>query len=124
MKPRFKNITILLAFAVICSSLYAQQGLHTRSNRALKAYNKGQNAYDFVKYDEAVTHFNEAVKLDKNFIEAHLMLSEIHRERKEYQKSIRSYNEVMRIDSLFYLPAFYGLAEMEFSRPAGAHAQR
>ena len=41
---------ILLFFVFI---QVAAQELHTKSNKALKAYNAGKSAYDFVDYSEA-----------------------------------------------------------------------
>jgi hypothetical protein len=103
---------LLLAFTIQLHS----QGLHTRSNRALKAYNDGKSAYDFINYNEAVTYLVEATERDSGFIEAYLLLAEVYKDLRQYEKSSEAYNRVLQIDSLFFVPAIFSLAEVEFKR--------
>ncbi|MDT8401573.1 MAG: OmpA family protein [Bacteroidales bacterium] len=90
------------------------QELHTRSNRALKAYNYGREAYDFLNYKEAESHLLSAVEIDPGFIEAYLMLAELSKDMLNYTQSARAYREAMRLDSVFFVPAWFGYGEVLF----------
>ncbi len=104
-------ITVFLAINIL--NLSAQE-LHTRSNKALQAYLKGKEAYDFVNYPEAEKYLVSASSKDENFIEAFLLLGELYKDLKEYDKSIKAYERVIDIDSLFFVPALFSLAEVCF----------
>lgn len=100
------------------------QNLHTRSNKALKAYNKGKSAYDFVQYNEAEKNLLEAIERDPGFIEAHLILAELYSDIQRYKESYGAYLNVINIDSLFYKPAFFGLGKALFNSGEYADSKR
>lgn len=102
---------ILLLFAFVLSGY--SQGFHTSSNKAMKKYNDGISAYDFLYFDAAEENFKEAVRLDPEFLEAHMMLGELYLKQKKYAEASSSYNEAIKIDSLFYRPVFFSLATAE-----------
>lgn len=108
------NIFILFLFLLYPAPDISAQELHTRSNKALKAYNDGKTAYDFVSYAEAEMNLIEATEKDPGFIEAFLLLAELYKDTRKYEKSIEAYQRVIEIDSLFFIPAIYSLAEVEF----------
>lgn len=90
------------------------QDFHTSSNRALKSYTEGKRAYDFVQYELAEQKLRDAIKIDPEFLEAHLILAELYKDKKKYDSSIKSYLKVFEIDSLFFKPAIFSLAEVYF----------
>ena len=110
----------MLRFILISliSLLYLQsinaQDFHTKSNRALKSYNEGKRAYDYVQYELAEQKLLNAIKIDPEFLEAHLILAELFKDKKNYAPSIKSYLKVIEIDSLFFKPAIFSLAEVYF----------
>ena len=108
----FKAIFLFLII-VRPFSLMSQE-LHTRSNKALKAYNDGKTAYDFIDYKEAERYLLDAVDIDPGFIEAQLLLAEISRDMLKYNQAAYAYRSAMSIDSTFYIPAWYGYGEVEF----------
>lgn len=111
MASRFA--AILFAFAIFSAHSLAQD-LHTRSNRALKAYNDGKTAYDFFNYNDAEKFLIDAIERDTGFIEASLLLAELYKDTRKYEKSEDEYCRVMRIDSLFFIPAIFSMAEVQF----------
>ncbi|HUS86853.1 MAG TPA: OmpA family protein [Bacteroidales bacterium] len=113
MKTVYLNI-ILAVLLLGCEPLLISQDLHTKSNRALKAYLDGKTAYDFVDYAEAEKQLLLASQYDENFIEAFLLLAELYKDMKRYTGSLAAYRKVMQIDSLFFIHAMYSLAEVEF----------
>ncbi len=108
-----RKILYLAAVSFIPVLIFPQE-LHTRSNRALKAYNDGKEAYDFVNYREAEQHLIEATERDPGFIEAYLLLAELSGDLLKYEQAAGAYRKVMQIDSLFFIPAWYGYGEVLF----------
>jgi len=108
------RITIIFIAFIVLPAFSHGQDLHTRSNRALKAYNDGKSAYDFVSYKDAEKNLLEATEIDPEFIEAFLLLAELYKDTRRYDKSVIAYKRVIEIDSLFFVPAIFSLAEVEF----------
>jgi len=105
---------VLLLFLISQPFTSLSQDLHTSSNRALKSYNYGREAYDFLNYKEAESHLLNAVEYDPGFIEAYIMLAELSRDMLNYTQSAYAYREAMLIDSVFFVPAWFGYGEVLF----------
>ena len=90
------------------------QAIHSSSNKAIKAYNEGVTLYDYFDYKNAETNFKIAIASDKKFYEAYMMLGELMAKQMRHNEAVLYYKEAVRIDSLFYLPLFFNLAEAEF----------
>ncbi len=105
---------IIILLLLIQPALLLPQELHTRSNKALKSYNDGREAYDFLNYKEAERHLLDAVENDPGFIEAYLMLAELSKDMLNYSQSASAYREAMLIDSVFFVPAWFGYGEVQF----------
>jgi flagellar motor protein MotB len=89
------------------------QSFHTSSNKALKEYNNGVSAYDYFDFNKAEINFKEAISIDKNFYEAYLMLGELMAKQKRYLEASSYYKTAVKIDSLFFKPVFFSLANAE-----------
>lgn len=110
-----KLLKVIFLFLIIIQPFYLMsQELHTRSNKALKSYNDGKTAYDFIDYREAERHLLDAVEKDPGFIEAHLLLAELSKDMLKYNQAANAYRQAMSIDSTFYIPAWFGYGEVEF----------
>lgn len=117
-KSQIYGYTLRIGVLVLCllaSSVLMSQELHTRSNRALTAYNEGKEAYDFINYNKAEKLLFEAIGHDPDFIEAHLLLAELSKDLRKFEQSKQAYAEVMSIDSTFFPPAWYAYGEVEFA---------
>lgn len=90
------------------------QAIHSSSNKALKAYNEGLSFYDYFDFKNAETNFKVAINSDKSFYEAYLMLGELMSKQLRYNEAVNYYREAIKIDSTFYIPMFFSLAEAEF----------
>jgi len=107
-------------FFILCSVLICgltnngfSQGFHTTSNKALKVYNEGLNAYDFIDYPRAESNFKEAISIDKNFFEAYIMLGDLYTKQRKYIEAAKNYRVAVKLDSLFFKPVFFTLANAE-----------
>lgn len=105
---------ILFAIFFLCSEdcIYSQ-GIHTSSNRALKLYNEGVKAYDFLNFPQAESLFRDAISEDDGFYEAYLMMGELLSKQRRFQEASRYYKSAVKIDSLFYKPVFFAMANAE-----------
>ncbi len=90
------------------------QNLHTSSNKALKAYNEGKSFFDYVDFRNAEINFKTAISYDNRFFEAYMMLGELMTKENRFSEASKYYSEAVKIDSMFYPPVFFSLAEAEF----------
>ncbi len=110
-----KNI---LFFLVLLSSILSagpvfSQSLHTSSSKALKIYNEGLTDYDFLSLNKAEDEFRQAVDIDKNFYEAYMMLGELLAKQRRYSEAALNFEITVKIDSLFFKPVFFNMANAE-----------
>jgi len=105
MKYRFLIFLFIAACMVTRQSF--SQGFHTSSNKALKVYNEGVTAFDFLDYNKAESDFKKAISLDDRFYEAYLMLGELMAKRNRYSEAASNYKLAVEIDSLFYKLVFH-----------------
>ena len=89
------------------------QGFHTASNKALKVYNDGVAAFDYVDYFKAEKDFKEAINIDNNFYEAYLMLGELMSKQNKFSEAAVNYRKAVKLDSLYYKPIFFNMANAE-----------
>lgn len=109
------KIFFFILIIILCLSLEAgySQNLHTSSEKALKFYNNGIAAYDYLDYPKAENEFKEAASVDRNFYEPFIMLGELMSKQKRYAEASTYYKSAVRIDSLFFKPVFFNLATAE-----------
>ncbi|HZK61171.1 MAG TPA: OmpA family protein, partial [Anaerovoracaceae bacterium] len=70
-------------------------------------------AFDFLDFNKAETDFKEAISLDQRFFEAYMMLGELMAKQKRYAEATTNYKAAVNVDSLFYKPVFFNLANAE-----------
>jgi tetratricopeptide (TPR) repeat protein len=105
--------TIILSILILVPLKNTGQNLHTHSNKALKNYNAGKQAYDFLDLKSAESLLKEAISIDNDFYEAYMELGEMTFKLKRFAESAGYYRKAVKIDSLFYKPVFYSLASAE-----------
>ena len=113
------------AFLMIILSQCAVTGqnYHTRSNRALKYYDQGKRDYDLLYYARAETNLQMAVREDDGFYEAHILLGQLYSDTGDWEKAVTHYRKAIAIDSLFFVPALYGLGRAELRTGRYAEAR-
>ncbi len=108
-----KKIFILLIGLTVLETCFGQK-YHSASNKAVRAYSEATREYDFLYYDNAERLLKQAIEADNNFYEAHVLIGELYSKLKRYSESAYHYQQAVRIDSLFYKPLFFVLANAEF----------
>ena len=106
-------ITILILQFLFIAGLYGQN-YHTSSSRAIKAYAEARQQYDFLYYNKAEKLLREAISYDRKFYEAYMLLAELYSNQQRHEEAAKNYRQALKIDSLFYKPAFFNLATAEF----------
>lgn len=107
-------IHILFALSILALSQNCySQSFHTASNKAMKIYNEGLHEYDFLDLTKAETNFKEAISIDKNFFEAYIMLGDLYTKQRRFSEASVSYRTAVKLDSLFFKPVFFTLANAE-----------
>jgi flagellar motor protein MotB len=111
----------LLVFSFVTETIFSQ-GLHTSSEKALKSYNDGISAYDYLNLADAESFFKKAVSIDKGFYEAYIMLGELMEKQSRFGEASNNYKSAVKIDSLFFRPVFFNLANAEMMSGDYIHA--
>lgn len=107
--------SFIFSFLMVVTSICTySQNVHTTSNRAMKAYTEGVRNFDFLDYQRAEANFKEAISIDNRFLEAYLMLGDLQTKQRKFSDATASYRKAVKIDSLFYKPIFFTLANAEF----------
>jgi hypothetical protein len=110
---KFLSKIFLLIISCTLTLVCYSQDFHTSSNKALKIYNDGLSAYDYFDFTSAEHDFKEAIAIDKRFYEPYMMLGELLAKLKRYSESSSYYRSAVKIDSLFFKPVFFSLANSE-----------
>jgi tetratricopeptide (TPR) repeat protein len=61
-------------------------------------YDAGMDYFHRKKYDEAMTEFNEAIKLNPNFFNAYNDRGNLHYSKREYDEAIADFNKAIKIN--------------------------
>ncbi len=102
-------------------SAHAQGGkLSTKNTRAANIYERATKYFDGKVYDVAMRDLLDCIKLDANFIEAHMLLGDTYAETKRYDEAIASYKKAIEINPDFFAGNYYNLGKIELK--AGAYA--
>jgi len=119
---RYLIITVLFLTSCSITRESYSQNLHTTSNKAVKAYNEGVTAYDYLDVETAESKFRNALETDANFYEAYIMLGELYTKQGKYNQAAESYSSAVRLDSMSYKPVFFSLANAEMKTGNYANA--
>jgi hypothetical protein len=115
-------VILLLAISFFSTGILYSQSYHTKSNKALKVYNEGVTAYDYLDFSKAEIYFREAISIDKAFFEAYMMMGELLARQRRYTEAVQNYRAAIKLDSMFFKPVFFsiGMAEMKSGDYANA----
>ena len=103
---------LLLFFTGISEHCFSQN-LHTNSGKAGKLYREGESAYEYLDFGRAEACFIAAISNDSKFYEAYMMLGELMAKQRRFSESASAYRTAVSLDSTFYRPVFFNLANSE-----------
>jgi outer membrane protein OmpA-like peptidoglycan-associated protein len=126
MRTKAEILVIFVFFYFAVNDLSAQitDDLSTESRRARRAYERAEAAYSLRDNKLAIVELEQALDRDDQFVEARLLLAEIHYQDGSYQQSIPHWQAAIKIDSLFFPAAHYFLATAFFNSGQYSEAQK
>ncbi len=91
----------------------AQYDYTTNNKKAIQYYEQALNAFGRMDYFNAADLMQKAIKKDKKFIEAHIVLAEIYMDNGNAIKAIESYQNAIAIDPDFFPGIYFSLGQLE-----------
>jgi outer membrane protein OmpA-like peptidoglycan-associated protein len=107
-------LKLVIIFLLIYSQVSAQDGYHTKSKKAVNLYGTAGREYTLHNYSEAINLLNHALKIDKRFIEAWLLLGQVCTDADLTDESIEAYKKAISLDPGFFPPAYYLVSLNEY----------
>ncbi len=83
----------LILCVLISTSAHAQMPLATKSKKAIELYTEADNFRVRGQFSQAIGLLNEAIKKDKNFVEAYYRLGIIYMTLKDFPAAIRNFEK-------------------------------
>lgn len=100
-------------FLAISEKGYSQNNYSSNNKSATKAYEKALYFIDLNKYREANVELKNAIKEDANFIEAYLLLADVHRIFSDFTNAKVNYRKAFAINPDFAAERYFYLGEAE-----------
>lgn len=114
MKTRLYLFILSIIF-LFPSGLWAQEyEFSTKNKKAIKQYAFAESAYTLKDNQEAIEYLKKAVKADKNFIEAWLLLGDAYAEVNLSFEAIDAYEKAINIDPSFFPRVYLFVGNLKF----------
>jgi outer membrane protein OmpA-like peptidoglycan-associated protein len=107
---------LLFSFLISAAASAQQRDLSTSDKKAIANYQSALEAYDKYDYYKAELFLREAVKSDKRFIEAFLILSQVYQETGRTEEAIVAAETAVAINPNFFPLVYFNLGNMLLSR--------
>jgi len=114
MNTPAQRLALLLLCAVL-PMLGLAQDLSTKNKKAIKAFQKAEQAYQQRANELAEANLMLALDKDPEFIEAHILLSDVYIDMRDSKKAIGALKQAIAINPDFFPNNFFFLAELEWS---------
>jgi outer membrane protein OmpA-like peptidoglycan-associated protein len=96
---------------ILTNAAYSQD---SKESKALKYHNKALQYYHASAYNKALEETMKAIKADDSYIKSWLLAGDIQALKGNKKAAVESYRKAISIDSSFFIPAYYILANMLF----------
>ena len=70
--------------------------------KAVEHLESGLRNFNLKYYDDAIADLSEAIKKDKNFVEAYFILGDLYAENEKFDRAIENYKIGISINPEFY----------------------
>lgn len=116
MHKRVNRVHLCLLLLFLPAFVLAQGSYTTKNKTAIKFFVLSNQNLDNLAYEEAVLNLRNAIAADNNFIEAHVLLGDVLRQRRLGNTAvIEEYRKVLAINPEFNKGVYLKLAEVELS---------
>ncbi len=112
------QLALYTLLTVIPVSIFAQhKGYSTKKRRAVKQYELALQAYDAFELNNAIQALDKAIKIDENFIEAHVFLSQVYQMANRPKMAIDAAEKAIAISPNFFPNLYFNLGNMLMKIP-------
>lgn len=91
-------IALSIIVASVCFALAAQAPAQNDANAAVEAYNRGSDLLSAGKYTEAIQHFDKAISLNKQYVEAYNNRGIAYFSLRQPNQAISDYTQAITIN--------------------------
>lgn len=110
-----KSAVISFFILFLISSPFYSSGQHSKNAKAIRLYDKALQLYDQREYMLTMKQLGEVLKEDSTFAEAYLLRGDLFSDLKQPEQAIPEYKKALAIDSAIFPPAYYIIANLQFS---------
>lgn len=120
----YKLLIIFISFSYCCLAQGDGPKYTSKSEKAIKYFEKAQKSFDARLDDEAIKSLQKAIEIDPQFVEAHVFLSEIYGEHKKYDLALQATKAAIELNGAFFPRVFFnaGTFEMKLEKYSEAKA--
>jgi len=119
------KIFFFLVFFFLSATLYAQERQYSTTNeQAIKYFALASQNLDDHLYDEAIADLQKAIEEDSKFIEAHVLLADVYRQKWHYKEAVDQYRLALNINPEFNRSIYYRLGDCELHQAEYAEAKQ
>ncbi len=105
---------IFLFALIVCATVSLNAQYHSNSKKAVKFFEKGLKFYENKATGMAADNLQKAVGVDKNFVEAWMLLAQINKERGNFDAAISNFETALQIDPSYFPEGYMILAKVEY----------
>lgn len=111
MKSNFQYLFCFILFL----TPFLSPGQHSKNPKAIRLYDKAIQLYDQREYMLAMKQLTDVIIEDSTFAEAYLLRGDLFNDLKQPEKAIPEYQKALSIDSAIFPPAYFIIANLQFS---------
>lgn len=115
MRAFISRLSVVLCLLAL-PALALAQDYSSSNKKAIKSFEKGQQAYQSHNLELSEIALLMALDKDDEFIEAHILLSDVYIEMGKHNEAIDALTNAIAIDPNFYPNNFFFLAELEWAQ--------
>jgi len=94
--------------------LFAQEHQYSTTNKdAIKHYLLANEGLDNSMYDDVLDQLHQALRADSNFVEAHGLLADLYRQRRQHKEAVEQYNKALALNPEYSHVAYLRVGDEE-----------
>ncbi|RFZ84667.1 hypothetical protein DYU05_03400 [Mucilaginibacter terrenus] len=118
-------ILLILVYLFVPTFVLAQQRQYTTTDKdAIKNFALANESIDEHLYDDAVTQLEKAISSDNKFIEAHFLLGDVLRMKRNNKGAVQHYQKVIDLNPEFNRSVYMKIGDSEINEGLYANAQQ